>query len=595
MPTSDWEAIFVDDGSSDDTYARLTLLASTHPHFQIAQIENSGWPSRPRNVGIEMARGEYIAFMDHDDELFPDALDRGYAYASAHNADVLNGKEARTTDAGWAIDYFARDIPQALEANLDHSALAPTNPHKMYRRALLMDHHIRFREGGRVLWEDIFFNVDVLRHARTVSTMSSTPYYHWRTTAGSGSTTFQRNHLEWWFWLDEVVRAIDETLTAPHLASERSLLRTHQYRNRLIDSFYDRYARRAPERRKLIFDQAHRLQANHFPQGDDAHLSTSGRLRASLLRRKHPHALQELVRADPTLKPVVSALSTDWRNGSAHITVEVVWRDALGARMKLRERGGHLFKDLSAPFERLFSEDQLDVTDEISAARATIGIRSGKKRIAWLVPSSSTVQTTTGSTPRFNIGASGVLDPSTAAMGSSIDHGRWDVTAQCMLGDGLYQPRVDSNLPPAIRVTAEGAMTLHSDTVGCLVLDPASADPLSLMRRTGRTRLAGDELWIELQTDEIAPDAAGFTAELEFADHPHRRGLPSRLGSIILPRRMSQRAWQRRQAELIVAQAAVWLRIDVSRPNLIRLGARRPEGASVILVSSKGVSESRHR
>ena len=63
-------------------------VAAARPNVQVHRIPNSGWPSRPRNVGIEHARGEYVLFMDHDDSLYPDGLRRAYEYAAANDADV---------------------------------------------------------------------------------------------------------------------------------------------------------------------------------------------------------------------------------------------------------------------------------------------------------------------------------------------------------------------------------------------------------------------------------------------------------------------------------------------------------------------------
>lgn len=55
-----FEVIFVDDDSTDDTFERLTAVCRTRPHFQVERIANSGWPGRPRNIGIARARGEYL-------------------------------------------------------------------------------------------------------------------------------------------------------------------------------------------------------------------------------------------------------------------------------------------------------------------------------------------------------------------------------------------------------------------------------------------------------------------------------------------------------------------------------------------------------
>ncbi len=111
LPQDEFESIFVDDGSPDDTLARLRELAATRPNMRVESIPNSGWPSRPRNVGIELARGEYVTFMDHDDRLFPDALAKAYAYAVEQRADVVNPKETETRGFFWGWDHYLQDLP----------------------------------------------------------------------------------------------------------------------------------------------------------------------------------------------------------------------------------------------------------------------------------------------------------------------------------------------------------------------------------------------------------------------------------------------------------------------------------------------------
>ena len=54
LPPEEYEIIFVDDGSTDETPARLDALAEEHPHVHVRHIENSGWPGRPRNLGIDI-------------------------------------------------------------------------------------------------------------------------------------------------------------------------------------------------------------------------------------------------------------------------------------------------------------------------------------------------------------------------------------------------------------------------------------------------------------------------------------------------------------------------------------------------------------
>ena len=68
-----FEVVVVDDGSVDDTAARLQALASTTSKLCYVYQENQG-RSAARNAGIRLARGEYLSFLDSDDCYLPDKL-----------------------------------------------------------------------------------------------------------------------------------------------------------------------------------------------------------------------------------------------------------------------------------------------------------------------------------------------------------------------------------------------------------------------------------------------------------------------------------------------------------------------------------------
>ena len=71
--TQDWEAILVDDGSTDNTPALLREAACEEPRFRLLHQTNQG-PSKARNAALAFARGTYIAFLDADDLWHPDKL-----------------------------------------------------------------------------------------------------------------------------------------------------------------------------------------------------------------------------------------------------------------------------------------------------------------------------------------------------------------------------------------------------------------------------------------------------------------------------------------------------------------------------------------
>lgn len=64
----DWELLLVDDRSTDDSLSILQKFASQDPRIRVIALEkNSGGPATPRNRGVAMAKGQYVAFLDSDD------------------------------------------------------------------------------------------------------------------------------------------------------------------------------------------------------------------------------------------------------------------------------------------------------------------------------------------------------------------------------------------------------------------------------------------------------------------------------------------------------------------------------------------------
>ena len=190
------EVVFVDDGSTDGTYERLLEVASTRPHVVVTTIANSGWPGRPRNVGTDLAHGKYVFYADHDDEFFPEALERMYAMATANGSDVVYGKVVRMglQTPYWELAKADKDRADLVEDHL----LVSRSTHKLFRREFLVDNHIRFLEG-RVRLEDHHFMGQVLACRPVVSILASEPCYRWIHRKDGTNTSSQGVDLQSYF------------------------------------------------------------------------------------------------------------------------------------------------------------------------------------------------------------------------------------------------------------------------------------------------------------------------------------------------------------------------------------------------------------
>ena len=93
----DYEAILVNDGSTDSSGVICDEYAAKHPQFRVIHQENQGVASA-RNRGVSEARGEYILFLDSDDFLVPNSMSGLLDLANKNELDVLGFSLINVTD-----------------------------------------------------------------------------------------------------------------------------------------------------------------------------------------------------------------------------------------------------------------------------------------------------------------------------------------------------------------------------------------------------------------------------------------------------------------------------------------------------------------
>jgi glycosyltransferase involved in cell wall biosynthesis len=502
MPEGDFEVIFVDDGSPDDTWQRLQNIRDSHSNVAIERIEHSGWPSKPRNVGLELSRGEYVLFMDHDDELYPQALQAGYAMAARNHADVLNGKETRTDRASWGINVYTGNMDNAIDRH-DIHPLIPTNPHKLFRRAFLMEHRIYFREGPRLLWEDLFFALDVAPQAKVISVMADTPFYHWVRGRKTTSSSFRQNLEEYWHWVREVVQMTNEKLSGPTLELQWRLMLLHQYRTRVLARLDNRLFKAPSEEFQLVRAMAEDIINNHIPAELDAALSPADLGKATLVRGGRWDLVEKLLGVDSGVVGTSTATSVRWVDGTLVLKAESRWTGPRGERLAIRYDGDRIVRDLPSDVAAALPEEAIDITAALGAAHTSIGIRARDTGVVWMLPGECEPGVKIGGGPELVVSAVATLDPRTAIFGRPLDEESWDFTARNDFLGRINQrglrtsPRVRSALQNghvyiAYRSPA-GTLSLDVDQrnrslVGSAPLDPNNAASL-LQESIGTLRL----------------------------------------------------------------------------------------------------------
>lgn len=105
----DWELVLADDGSErQDTRRAITRAVSRDPRITARMLDRNGGISAATNAGLELCRGELVAFLDHDDALAPDALLRVAQAFGERDADVVYTDQDKLTPEGRRTDPFLK-------------------------------------------------------------------------------------------------------------------------------------------------------------------------------------------------------------------------------------------------------------------------------------------------------------------------------------------------------------------------------------------------------------------------------------------------------------------------------------------------------
>ena len=230
----DYEIILVDDGSPDNSGKIADEYAAANPDMiRVLHIDNGG-QGRARNFALDIAKGDFVGFVDSDDWVTHDMYEKMYARAAETGADVV------VCDF---MERFADGRESVLPASLQDNWLgsAGSSCNKIFRRSLVGE--LRFPVG---LWyEDFYFSAVMLLRSKHTEFIAEPLYIYRR---GQESTMHNNNAAKNLDMLTIMDMLEKEMVPAGYKDDFEFFLVNHV----LLDSISRLANQDAPERKEVI-------------------------------------------------------------------------------------------------------------------------------------------------------------------------------------------------------------------------------------------------------------------------------------------------------------------------------------------------------
>lgn len=170
---TDWECILIDDGSPDNSGVICDEYAQKDYRFQVIHQENKG-SAGARNAGLDVAKGEWIAFVDSDDWVESTYLNKFFEVAQMNIAEVISCDYFRNERI---FKGFVGKTPQEAMINIISGKALAFLWIKFFKKSLFDEFGIKFEKNFDVT-EDVILCLKIFEKTQSIIHISE-PLYHY--------------------------------------------------------------------------------------------------------------------------------------------------------------------------------------------------------------------------------------------------------------------------------------------------------------------------------------------------------------------------------------------------------------------------------
>lgn len=240
------EIIMVDDGSPDDCGSKCDDYASRDCRIKVIHKQNAGL-GMARNSGLDIANGKYVAFIDSDDYVNIEMIEKLYHRLQNTKADTCFCRYYNVTAEKMNIlapeiykknNYHQDEIKEIL---LGMVGSLPEEPGDveigmsvwkgLYSLDIINKSKIRFQSERKYISEDIIFHIEYLQKAQKV-VVEETPNYYYCDNGGSLTKSYKANRFE-----------MEKILFQKEINELDKIFQREEYNQRLFKSFLGRVRR----------------------------------------------------------------------------------------------------------------------------------------------------------------------------------------------------------------------------------------------------------------------------------------------------------------------------------------------------------------